>query len=359
MSEVIELLRPDDWHVHLRDGAALRFTVPPTARVFQRAVVMPNLSEPVTTVAAALAYRQRILAAVPDAARGFEPLMTLYLTGDTTPAEIRAAAAEPAVVACKLYPAGATTNSAAGVSNLEALNPVFEAMQATDLPLLVHGESIDPSVDVFDREAVFIERSLAPLCERFEGLRVVFEHITTAEAADFVLGARAGLAATLTPQHLLMNRNDLFQGGLRPHHYCLPVLKRDTHQAALARAVLSGSPRFFLGTDSAPHARGAKQSDCGCAGCFSAPAALELYAEFFARHAALERLEPFASHHGADFYGLPRNTAQVVLEPETWRVPSSLPFSTEAGAGAADAHPELADTIVPYWADRELRWRLR
>ncbi|MEM7306348.1 MAG: dihydroorotase [Planctomycetota bacterium] len=343
MTRTLTLTRPDDWHLHLRDGEALAHTVPPTARVFARAIVMPNLVPPVTTVPEAEAYRARILAAVPDGAT-FEPLMTLYLTERTGADEIRRAGEAPGVFACKLYPAGATTNSDAGVADLEALYPALEAMQEVDLPLLVHGESTDPEVDVFDREKVFIERHLAPLCERFATLRVVFEHITTADAADFVRGARAGVAATLTPQHLLMNRGDLFAGGLRPHNYCLPVLKRRAHQEALQRAAVSGDPRFFLGTDSAPHERGAKESDCGCAGCFSAPAALPLYAELFDRLGALERLEPFASHFGPDFYRLPRNGDTVTLVESPWTVPAEAEFA--------------GGTIVPYWADQPLTWRL-
>ena len=345
MPETLTIARPDDWHLHLRDHEALTFTVPATARVFARAIVMPNLKAPVTSVAQALEYRERILAARP-AGSGFEPLMTLYLTDRTTSEEIRRAAESEHVLACKLYPSGATTNSEAGVTRLEAIFDVLAAMQELDLPLLVHGEVADPTVDVFDRERVFIERELAPLVERFAGLRVVFEHITTQDAADFVLGARAGVAATLTPQHLLMNRNDLFAGGLRPHHYCLPVLKRRRHQEALLRAATGGDARFFLGSDSAPHAGSAKQSACGCAGCYSAPAALELYAQAFEQAGALDQLEGFAAWHGADFYRLPRNTERVTLERRPWHLPRALPYTG-------------ADTLVPYWAERELAWRLR
>ena len=342
MTDRLTLTRPDDWHLHLRDAEALAVTVPPTAAVFTRAVVMPNLTPPVRTVADALAYRARIVEAAGDAR--FEPLMTLYLTEGTTPEDIAQAAASPHVVAVKLYPAGATTNSEAGVRELSAIAPVLAALEEHDVPLLVHGESIDPLVDVFDREAVFIERTLAPLCRAHPKLRVVFEHITTAAAVAFVEGARAGVAATITPQHLLMNRNHLFEGGLRPHRYCLPVLKRASDQEALARAACSGNPRFFLGTDSAPHSRASKESACGCAGCFSSPAALPLYAEFFDRAGALERLEDFASHHGADFYRLPRNGERITLERRTQRVPAVLDYPGGA--------------IVPFWAGGELAWSL-
>ena len=340
----LTLARPDDWHLHLRDGAALGTTVPATAAVFGRAIVMPNLVPPVTTVEAADAYRARVLEALPAGAR-FEPLMTLYLTDNTSAAEIRRAADSPHVAGCKLYPSGATTNSDAGVTSLGAIEGALEAMQEANVPLLVHGEVTDADVDVFDRERVFIERELAPLVEHFPGLRVVFEHITTADAVRFVEEARAGVAATLTPQHLLMNRNDLLAGGLRPHHYCLPVLKRGTHQEALRAAATGGSPRFFLGTDSAPHARGAKESACGCAGCFSAGAALPLYAQVFEELEALDKLEAFASHHGPDFYGLPRSDDTVTLERSPWTVPEALDFLE-------------GDTIVPYWAGRELAWRV-
>ena len=343
MTQTLTLTRPDDWHLHLRDGAVLAQTVAPTARVFARAIVMPNLAPPVTTTDMAAAYRQRILDAAPQGT-GFVPLMVLYLTDDTSVDEIRRARASGFVHAAKLYPSGATTNSASGVTDVRKLWPVLEAMQEVDLPLLVHGEVVDADIDVFDREAVFIERHLQPIVEAFPTLRVVFEHITTNDAAQFVLGARERVAATLTPQHLLMNRNHLLVGGLHPHHYCLPVLKRRSHQEALRAVVASGNPRFFLGTDSAPHARGDKESACGCAGCFSAPAALPLYAHFFEEMGCLERLEAFASHHGADFYGLPRNTGTITLVREDWQVPESLDF----GAGE----------IVPYWAGRTLGWKL-
>jgi dihydroorotase len=345
--DTLRLPRPDDWHLHLRDGAELDFTLPPTARVFARALVMPNLVPPVATPEAARAYRGRIAAALAARAPGtrFEPLFALYLTERTDPALVHAAAVEPCVAAFKLYPAGATTHSEAGVRDLAALADVFAALEEVDLPLCVHGESPDPAVDVFDREAVFLERELAPLCRRFPRLRVVLEHVSTAEGVAFVESARAGVAATLTPQHLLLDRNDLFAGGLSPHHYCLPVLKRRRDQEALQRAALSGNPRFFLGTDSAPHARGRKESAAGCAGCFSAPGALPLYAELFERAGALPRLGPFAAEHGADFYRRPRNAGALVLERRPWRVPASLEYSG-------------GETIVPLWAGRELAWRV-
>jgi dihydroorotase len=335
--------RPDDWHLHLRDAAALAAVLPFTAARFARAIVMPNLTPPVTTTAAALAYRSRILAALPPGAQ-FEPLMTLYLT-DTTPVEeISRARASGAVLGCKLYPAGATTHSAAGVTDLRRLDAVFERMAEAGMVLEVHGEVTDPQVDVFDREARFIDTALAPLVERHRGLRVVFEHITTRAAVDFVLSAREGIAATVTPQHLLMNRNALFTGGLRPHHYCLPVLKAEAEREALLAAVTRGTPRLFLGTDSAPHGRAAKETACGCAGIFSAHAALELYAEAFAGAGALDRLEGFASCHGADFYGLPRNRGTITLLPEPWEVPARYPFGT--------------DELVPLRAGERIAWRL-
>ncbi|MFT4539567.1 MAG: dihydroorotase [Planctomycetota bacterium] len=343
MSEALTMLRPDDWHLHFRDGEALCTTVPATARSFGRAIVMPNLQPPVTTVASARSYRDRILEQVPNT-KTFEPLMTLYLTDRTDPSEIELAADSGFVAGCKLYPAGATTNSDAGVTSLAAITEVLERMQACDLPLLVHGEVTDSDVDVFDREAVFIDRILAPLTQQFPGLRVVFEHITTSEAVGFVESAGECVAATLTPQHLLMNRNDLFQGGLQPHHYCLPVLKRDVHQTELRRVVASGHPSFFLGTDSAPHARNAKESACGCAGCFSAPAAIELYAQVFDELGVMNRLEAFAAHYGPDFYRYPRNTETIRLVREEWTVPDRLDYMDESA-------------IVPYWAGRALAWR--
>jgi len=339
----LELTRPDDWHLHLRDGDALAFTVPASAQTFGRAIVMPNLKPPVTTVADATAYRHRILACVPEGS-DFDPLMTLYLT-DATPADQIAAAAEhPHVAACKLYPAGATTNSDAGVSDLAALYPVLEAMEKHDVPLLVHGEVTEHDVDVFDREEVFIERHLAPIVTRFPGLRVVFEHITSAAAVGFVESAHQAVAATITPQHLMHNRNDMLVGGIRPHLYCLPILKARDDQAALARAATSGNPKFFLGTDSAPHARLTKETACGCAGCYSAPHALELYAQVFDALGALDRLEGFASHFGADFYRRPRNTARVTLVRDPHALPKQLPFVDDDG-------------IVPLAAGATIAWR--
>jgi len=335
--------RPDDWHLHLRDGAALAAVLPFTAARFARAIVMPNLDPPVTTTAAALAYRERILGAVPAGAR-FEPLMTLYLTDRTPVEEIVRAKAAACVLGCKLYPAGATTHSAAGVTDVRRLDAVLERMEELDLVLQVHGEVTDPTVDVFEREARFIDTVLAPLAARHARLRIVFEHITTRAAVEFVLTGRDGIAATVTPQHLLMNRNALFAGGLRPHHYCLPVLKAEADRAALLAAVVRGSPRFFLGTDSAPHARAAKEAACGCAGIFSAHAGIELYAEAFAAAGALDKLEPFASGHGADFYRLPRNTATITLLPEPWDVPAHYPFGT--------------GELVPLRAGERIAWRL-
>jgi len=335
--------RPDDWHLHLRDGAALAAVVPFTAARFARAIVMPNLDPPVTTTAAALAYRERILGAVPAGAR-FEPLMTLYLADRTPVEEIVRAKAAGCVLGCKLYPAGATTHSAAGVTDVRRLDAVLERMEELDLVLQVHGEVTDPAVDVFEREARFIDAVLAPLAARHARLRIVFEHISTRAAIEFVLNGRAGIAATVTPQHLLMNRNALFAGGLRPHHYCLPVLKAEEDRAALLAAVVRGSPRFFLGTDSAPHARAAKEVACGCAGIFSAHAGIELYAEAFAAAGALDKLEPFASGHGADFYRLPRNTATITLLPEPWEVPAHYPFGT--------------GELVPLRAGERIAWRL-
>jgi dihydroorotase len=339
----LTIRRPDDWHLHLRDGAALAAVLPFSAARFARAIVMPNLTPPVTTTAAALAYRGRILAALPPGAR-FEPLMTLYLTDSTAADEIVRARDSGQVLGCKLYPAGATTHSAAGVTDVHRLDEVFARMSETGMVLEVHGEVTDPQVDVFEREARFIDTVLAPLAERHRNLRIVFEHITTREAVEFVLGARPGIAATVTPQHLLMNRNALFNGGLRPHHYCLPVLKAERHRQALLAAVAGGSPRLFLGTDSAPHERLAKETACGCAGIFSAHAGIELYAEAFAAAGALGKLEGFASFHGADFYGLPRNSGTITLVPEAWDVPARYPF----GAGE----------LVPLRAGERITWRL-
>ena len=339
----LRLTRPDDWHLHLRDGAALAAVLPFTTAQFARAIVMPNLKPPVTTTAQALAYRERILAALPATAR-FTPLMTLYLTDRTSAAEISKAKASGVVHGVKLYPAGATTHSEAGVTDLARLDGVLAHMAETGMVLQVHGESTDPAVDVFDREARFIDEVLAPLTERHPRLRVVVEHITTKAAVQFVLGARSGIAATVTPQHLLLNRNALFAGGIRPHLYCLPVLKGEAHRSALLTAVASGTPRLFLGTDSAPHARLTKENACGCAGIFSAHAALELYAQAFEAAGALDKLEAFAAFHGADFYGLPRNTEAVSLMKESWDVPAHYPFGT--------------DVLVPLRAGERLSWRL-
>jgi dihydroorotase len=339
----LRLTRPDDWHLHLRDGAALAAVLPYSAARFARAIVMPNLAPPVTTTEQARAYRARILAALPAGAQ-FEPLMTLYLTDHTAPEQIVSAKASGFIHGVKLYPAGATTHAEAGVTDLARLDGVLGRMAEVGLVLQVHGEVTDPAVDVFDREARFIERVLAPLSERHPQLRIVFEHITTRAAVQFVLGAREGIAATVTPQHLLMNRNALFTGGLRPHHYCLPVLKEETHRAALLAAVATGTPRIFLGTDSAPHARAAKESACGCAGIFSAHAALELYAEAFEAAGALEKLEAFAAFHGADFYRLPRNREQLTLVRQAWQVPAHYPFG--------------ADVLVPLRAGEQVPWRL-
>ena len=320
----LTLTRPDDWHLHVRDGAALSTVVPHTARQFGRAIIMPNLKPPVTTAAQATAYRDRILAAVPQGLT-FEPLMTLYLTDNLAPAEIARAKAA-GVVAAKLYPAGATTNSDAGVTDLRKIYPVLEAMQKEGLLLLVHGEVTSADIDLFDREAVFIDRHLIPLRRDFPGLKIVFEHITTQDAAQYVSEAGDRLAATITVHHLLYNRNAIFTGGIRPHYYCLPVLKRETHRLALVQAATGGNRRFFLGTDSAPHPAHLKEHATGCAGCYTAHAALEMYAEVFDRAGALGRLEAFASFNGADFYGLPRNSGTVTLERKTWTSPESFPF---------------------------------
>ena len=342
MPQTLTITRPDDWHLHLRDGAALAAVLPATARQFARAIVMPNLRPPVTTAEAAQAYRQRIRAALP-AGSDFEPLMTLYLTDNTPPDEMARAQAA-GVVALKLYPAGATTNSDAGVTDMRKVYPTLAAMQRAGLLLLVHGEVTDPEVDIFDREAVFIDRVMQPLRRDFPELKVVFEHITTAEAAAYVAGSSGPTAATITAHHLLYNRNALFTGGLRPHYYCLPVLKKEQHRLALMQAATSGNPKFFLGTDSAPHAAALKeQSVCG-AGCYTAPAALELYAEAFEAAGALDQLEGFASHFGADFYGLPRNSGSVTLVRQPWTLPESLPFG--------DA------LIKPLRAGETLNWKL-
>ncbi len=340
----LTIRRPDDWHLHLRDGAILASVLPFTARRFARAVVMPNLTPPVTTTAAALAYRERIRAALPAGA-DFTPLMTLYLTDSTAREEIDRAAASGAVIGCKLYPAGATTHSAAGVTDVRRLDAVFERMSERSLTLQVHGEVVDPATDIFDREALFIEQVLAPLVERHPRLHVVFEHVTTRAAVEYVCGARPGVAATVTPQHLLLNRNALFQGGIRPHLYCLPVLKREADREALRAVVAAGNPRFFLGTDSAPHARHLKEAACGCAGIFSAHAGIELYAEVFEQLGALGRLEDFAAHFGADFYGLPRNAGTLTLEKRSWSPPAAYPLSP--------------GELVPLRAGESVAWAVR
>ncbi len=340
----LTLPRPDDWHLHLRDGATMAAVLPHTVQRFARAIVMPNLNPPITTTAQALAYRERIVAAIPDGGR-FTPLMTLYLTENTPADEIVRASESDHILGVKLYPAGATTHSDAGVRNLSRVLPVLEKMAELGMPLLVHGEVTDPGVDIFDREQRFIEQVLAPLLERLPELKVVLEHITTREAVEFVSTAGENLAATITAHHLLLNRNALFSGGIRPHHFCLPVLKREIHREALLAAAISGSPRFFLGTDSAPHPRHTKESSCGCAGIYTAHAAIELYAEAFEQAGALERLEGFACHFGADFYGLPRNEETITLVKESWTVPQHYPL----GSGT---------TLVPLRAGGRIGWRI-
>jgi dihydroorotase len=344
-TQTLTLRRPDDWHLHVRDGAQLAAVVPFTARQFARALVMPNLRPPMTTTTALAAYRQRILAAVP-AGVSFEPQMTLYLTDDTSVGEIRAARASGFVVGAKLYPAGATTHSDAGVTSIDKVWPALEAMAEHGLVLQVHGEVTDGQVDVFDREHAFIDRVLTRVVERVPRLKVVFEHITTRVAAEFVRGAREGVAATITPQHLLLNRNAMFEGGLRPHHYCLPVLKRERDREALLEAATSDNARFFLGTDSAPHERHTKEAACGCAGIFSAHAAIELYAEAFEGAGRLDRLEAFAAERGADFYGVPRNAGTISLQRETWTVPDHYVFGAEN------------QQLVPLRAGSTLAWRM-
>lgn len=342
--QTLTLTRPDDMHLHLRDGDVLASVLPETARQFGRAIIMPNLKPPVLTVADAAAYRERILAALPPAI-DFEPLMTLYLTEATTADEIRKAASSDFVHAVKYYPAGATTNAESGVRAISRVYPAIEVMQETDLPLLIHGEVTDAHIDIFDRETVFIEQVLSPLLDEFSSLRVVLEHITTADAADFVEAGPARLAATITPQHLMLNRNALLAGGIQPHNYCLPVLKREENREALVNAAIGDCERIFLGTDSAPHARASKENACGCAGIYSAHTALELYAEVFESAGALDRLQAFASERGADFYGLPHNTDTVTLVRESWQVPRTLPFGSQE--------------IVPFGAGSELQWKLK
>ncbi|OGA73432.1 MAG: dihydroorotase [Betaproteobacteria bacterium RIFCSPLOWO2_12_FULL_65_14] len=339
----LTIKRPDDWHLHLRDGPAMASVLRDTARRFARAIVMPNLKPPVRTTEEALAYRQRLLAALPDGA-AFEPLMTLYLTDDTAPDEIARAKLSGRVHAVKLYPAGATTHSDSGVTRVSRCFNALEKMQEVGLPLLIHGESTDPAVDVFDREKAFIEEVLGPLVDRFHGLKVVLEHITTRDAAQYVEVTGANVAATITAHHLLMNRNALFMGGIRPHHYCLPVLKREEHREALVEAAVSGNPKFFLGTDSAPHPRRDKEAGCGCAGMYTAHAAIELYAVAFEEAGALDKLEGFASVHGAQFYGLPVNRETVTLAREEWRVPERVEFGSEE--------------LVPLRAGETIPWKL-
>ncbi len=339
----LTLTQPDDWHLHLRDGAALNSVAMHTAKQFARAIIMPNLSPPITTVILAVEYLDRILAAVDGT--DFEPLMTLYLTDNTSVDEIIAARKSCFVKGLKLYPAGATTNSDAGVTDIRLCDAVLDEMQRCGLPLLIHGEVTAEDIDVFDREKVFIDQVLIPLTQRFPELKIVFEHITTAEAADFVLQASDNIAATITPQHLMLNRNALFKGGLQPHNYCLPVLKRDNHQKRLLEIIASGSKKFFLGTDSAPHAKSRKESSCGCAGIFSSHAAIELYATVFEDAGALDKLEAFASFNGPDFYGLPRNTGSITLLRQPWQIPDTLPLGD--------------DTLVPFMAGETLPWKLQ
>ncbi|KAF3999642.1 dihydroorotase [Glaciimonas immobilis] len=343
MTDTLTITRPDDWHLHLRDGAMLASVLPDTARQFGRAIVMPNLKPPVTTVAQAAAYRERILAVVPEGT-SFEPLMTLYLTNNTPPDEIRRAKDSGFVHAVKLYPAGATTNSDAGVSDLAKCYKTLEVMQELGMPFLVHGEVTDPAIDIFDREAVFIERVMQPLRRDMPELKVVFEHITTKEAAQYVATAEGPIAATITAHHLLYNRNEIFKGGIRPHYYCLPILKREEHRLALVQAAVSGSDRFFLGTDSAPHPKGLKEHACGCAGCYTALHAMELYAQAFEDAGALDQLEAFASFNGPAFYNLPRNQGFVTLKRQSWTIPAELPM------GEA--------TIVPLNGGETINWQL-
>ncbi len=340
----ITITRPDDWHLHLRDRAMLKAVLPDTAKRFARAIVMPNLRPPVTTTALAQAYRDRILQALPTGLN-FEPLMTLYLTDNTSAAEIEKAKVSGIIHGVKLYPAGATTNSDFGVSDLKQCDAVLAAMEKLGMPLLVHAEVTDTDVDIFDREKVYIDRTMQPLLKRFPSLKVVFEHITTKEAAQFVANAPDNVAATITAHHLLMNRNDMLAGGLRPHYYCLPILKREAHRLALVQAAISGSAKFFLGTDSAPHTKTAKESACGCAGMYTAHAAIELYAEVFDAEDALDKLESFASFYGADFYGLPRNKEKITLEKSAWTVSATLEVGGEC--------------LVPLRASEQVHWKLR
>ena len=339
----VTFTRPDDWHLHVREGEALKSVVPDTAKQFRRAIIMPNLAIPITTAAQAQTYRDEIIAAAPNA--DFEPLMTLYLTNNTTPEMVREAKASGIVYGLKLYPAGATTNSDKGVTDIENIYPALEAMQEEGLLLLVHGEVTDPVIDIFDREKVFIDNILIPLAARYPDLKIVLEHITTADAVEFVSNAPANIGATITAHHLLMNRNAIFVGGIRPHHFCLPILKRETHRQALLKAATSGNAKFFLGTDSAPHVQYAKESACGCAGMYTAYHAMELYTEVFANAQALDKLENFASFNGADFYGLPRNSGTITLVKETWEVPKSLKMAD--------------DKVIPLRAGETCEWKIR
>lgn len=341
-SSQLKITQPDDWHLHLRDGEVLASVAPFTARQFARAIVMPNLKPAVTTVRQAVAYVDRIVAAVGDS--DFEPLMTLYLTDDTSADEIVAAEKSCFIKAVKLYPAGATTNSSEGVTDIRKCDSALEAMQDAGLPLLVHGEVTDTDIDVFDREKVFIDRVLMPLMSRFPKLKIVFEHITTADAVDFVLSTDSNIGATITPHHLMLNRNAMFEGGMRPHNYCLPVLKRERHRQALLEVIKSGNSSFFLGTDSAPHAKDQKESGCGCAGIFSAHAAIEMYATVFEELGALDKLEAFASFYGPDFYGLPRNTGTITLKKEAWVIPDSYPLAKQV--------------LIPMMAGETINWKL-
>ncbi|MDF1692094.1 MAG: dihydroorotase [Zhongshania sp.] len=342
--QTLKITRPDDWHIHLRDGEVLSHTVADASRYFGRVIVMPNLTPPVRNLAEANAYRQRIVQALPATGHQLTPLMVLYLTDKTTAADISEAAASDTVFAAKLYPAGATTNSDSGVTSIENLYPVLAAMEKHGLPLLVHGEVTDADIDIFDREARFIERHLAPIAQKFPALKMVLEHITTADAAEFVSAASSNIAATITAHHLLYNRNHMLAGGIRPHYYCLPILKRNTHQQALISAATSGSPKFFLGTDSAPHAQHRKETSCGCAGCYTAYAAIEMYAEAFEAANALDKLEGFASFYGPDFYGLERNSDSIVLLKQSWTAPEQLPLGS--------------DTIYPLRGGEQLHWQL-
>lgn len=346
--KTLTLTRPDDMHLHLRDGVQMRDVLADTTRQFARAIIMPNLKSPVVSTKQALKYRKRIIESLPEHIQGkgdFKPLMTLYLTETTSAEEIRQAKQSGLIHAVKYYPAGATTNSESGVTALDNVYPVLEAMAKQNLPLLVHGEVASSDVDIFDREAIFIERALCPLMENIPELRIVFEHITTKDAVDFVNEGPDGLVATITPQHLLLNRNALFTGGIRPHHYCMPVLKAEAHRCAVVDAAISGNPKFFLGTDSAPHAREAKESACGCAGIYSAHNAIELYAEVFEKSACLDKLEAFASHHGADFYGLPRNEGTITLEKKSWQIPETLAFGESE--------------IIPFRAGEHCQWKMK